>query len=182
MPAGALYARYVPPKAANKPAKPEVIVETVIERSANKQQDSPSHKRKRDDKSEKKAKRKSSNLAVDDTCIVTTEESNATLEAVDLEPRAQAPSDATISTADDSQPAKPVKRVKRQKTMVSDGSTAEGTVDAAEDVGMAKRHPGVFAKFQKSLNATTEAAEQDHDDDTEMADDAEQPILHGEND
>jgi hypothetical protein len=184
MPAGALYARYVPPKPANKAVKSEVksevLVETVRKSPVDTWSDSPSHKRKRDDKSEQKAKRKSSSHVVAEKGIVTTEETNATSEVVESESRAQAPSDATIATAGDSKPSKPPKRIKRQKTNVAKESGAGENADASEDDGTTKRHARVFAKFQKSLNASGDAAEQDSD--TEMLDDAEQPTLHGKSD
>ena len=186
MPAGALYARYVPPKPANKPAKPESVAEIPIKPFVDSHPDSPSHKRKRDDKSGKKAKRQESDLesaekrsnATEST--VTAESGNATSEVVAFDGEGRPSSAALITTAGDSQPLKPAKRIKRQRTSVAIGDGAGETADAAEDDGSAKRHAGVFAKFQKSLNASGEPAEQD--DDMEMLDVAEQPILHGEKD
>jgi len=175
MPAGALYARYVPPKPANKPVKSEVVAETVVKPSVDNHQASPSHKRKRDDKSEKKVKRKGSDDATRDISIA--ENNDVVSEAVGHEPQGQVPSDATTTTALDSQPPKPPKRSKRQKTSMAKENRTGETTDAQEDDEIAKRHAGVFAKFQKSLNASGEPAEQDED--TEMLDDAEQPILHG---
>jgi len=176
MPAGALYARYVPPKPASRPAKPEVTI--VTEPSANKQPASPSHKRKRDDKSERKPKREGSDYAPGKISIA--EENDVTSEAVKHESQGQGSADATTATAGVSQPPKPSKRSKRQKTSATKDSGAAETADATEDDDQAKRHAGVFAKFQKSLNASGEPIEQV--DDTEMLDDAEQPTLHGEND
>jgi len=184
MPAGALYARYVPAKPANKPAKSASVSEITIKPSADSHRDSPSHKRKRDDKSGKKAKRKESDHestekqsnATEST--VTAESGNATSEIVASDGAGRPSSAAPITTAGDSQPLKPAKRIKRQRTSVAIGDGAGETADAAEDDGSAKRHAGVFAKFQKSLNASGEPAEQD--DDMEILDDAEQPILHGE--
>jgi len=177
MPAGALYARYVPPKPASKPVKSQVVAETVVKPFVDSHQDSPSHKRKRDDKPEKKARRKSSSLEVDENrSIITTERNDATSKVVEPKSRGQASSDAATTT--ESQPPKPPKRSKRQKTSVAKENGTGDTNDATEDDDIAKRHAGVFAKFQKSLNASGEPAEQD--DDTEMLDSAEQPVLHGE--
>ena len=177
MPAGALYARYVPPKSANKPVKSQVTPDTAVTPHVDSHQDSPSHKRKQDDKLEKKAKRKGGDQA--ERSISIAKENDVISEAVAPESHGQASSDATTITALDSQPPKPPQRSKRQKTNVAKEKRTGEVADATEDADdITKRHAGVFAKFQKSLNASGEPAEQD--DDTEMLDDAEQPILHGE--
>jgi len=177
MPAGALYARYVPPKPANKPVKLQAVADTVVKPLVDSHQDSPSYKRKREDKLEKKAKRKGVDQAARSISIA--EENDVIFEAVAPESQSQASSDAPPITALDSQPPKPPKRSKRQKTNAAKENDPGMVADTTEDTDdIVKRHAGVFAKFQKSLNASGEPAEQD--DDTEMLDDAEQPILHGE--
>ena len=177
MPAGALYARYVPPKPANKPAKSQVVADTVVKPHVDSHQDSPSHKRKRDDKLKKKARRNGGDQAEGSVSIA--EENDVISEAIAPESQGQASADAPTITTLNSRTPKPPKRNKRQKTNVAKNGDVGETADATEDDDIAKRHAGVFAKFQKSLNASGEPTEQD--DDTEMLHDAEQPILHGEN-